>query len=377
MIVPTVSGPGVRLREFTPADVGDLVAGYADPTLQRFMPPLPVPFTPAQAREYVSDVAPGMFADGGGLWAIADPVTDRLLGGIGLDKVVPHRGQCEVGYWVGPWARGRGVAVAAVRALTEHAFRTGTARIELLTHRENAASQRVALAAGFQLEGVRRAVLPNRTGGRDDLLAYARLCGDEPGPVERLLPDLPGGELTDGVVTVRPLAPEDVDFYVEVHSLPEVVATSVPPVAPSREDMARRCDWAQSHWLAGDRADMVILDAATGTPAGEIGLYYQEPRTGQAMIGYSMLPAWRGRGFPTRAAQLVSLWAFAETGVARLIAGALPDNRASQRVLEKAGFHREAYLRSRLPGRDGRRTDDVQFALLAEDLLAEAARLDG
>jgi RimJ/RimL family protein N-acetyltransferase len=95
------------------------------------------------------------------------------------------------------------------------------------------------------------------------------------------------------------------------------------------------------------------------------------------MIGYSMLPAWRGRGFPTRAAQLVSLWAFAETGVARLIAGALPDNRASQRVLEKAGFHREAYLRSRLPGRDGRRTDDVQFALLAEDLLAEAARLDG
>jgi RimJ/RimL family protein N-acetyltransferase len=141
--------------------------------------------------------------------------------------------------------------------------------------------------------------------------------------------------------------------------------------------MARRCDWAQSHWLAGDRADMVILDAATGTRAGEIGLYYQEPRTGQAMIGYSMLPAWRGRGFPTRAAQLVSLWAFAETGVARLIAGALPDNQASQRVLEKAGFRREAYLRSRLPGPDGRRSDDVQFALLAEDLLAEAARLDG
>ena len=34
----------------------------------------------------------------------------------------------------------------------------------------------------------------------------------------------------------------------------------------------------------------------TGTPAGEIDLYYQEPPTGQAMIGYSMLPAFRGRG---------------------------------------------------------------------------------
>ena len=377
MIVPTLAGPGVRLRGLEQHDVEDLVAGYADEVLQRFMPPLPVPFTAAQAREYVSDVAPGMFADGGGLWAVADPVTDRLLGGVGLDKVVPHRGQCEIGYWVGPWARCRGVAVAAVRAVAEHAFRTGTARIELLTHRENAASQRVALATGFRPEGVRRAVLPNRDGGRDDLLAFARLAGDDPGPVERVLPDLPGGELTDGVVTLRPLLPGDADFYAELHSQPDVVATSVPPVAPSREEMVRRCAWAQSHWLAGDRADMVIVDAVTGADAGEIGFYYQEPRTGQAMIGYSMLPGWRGRGFPTRAAQLVSLWAFAETGVARLIAGALPTNLASQRVLEKAGFRREAYLRSRLPGADGRRTDDVQFALLAEDLLANAARLDG
>lgn len=377
MIVPTLAGAGVRLRGLHARDVDDLVAGYADPVLQRFMPPLPVPFTHAQAREYVSAVAPGMFADGGGLWAIADPVTDRLLGGIGLDKVVPHRSQCEVGYWVGPWARGRGVATAAVRAVTEHAFHTGMARIELLTHRENAASQRVALAVGYRPEGVRRAVLPNRDGGRDDLLAYARLAGDEPEPAERLLPDLPGGELTDGVVTLRPLTPDDLDFYAELHTVPDVVATTVPPVAPSREDMIRRCAWAQSHWLAGDRADMVIVDAATGANAGEIGLYYQEPRTGQAMIGYSMLPGWRGRGFPTRAAQLVSLWAFAETGVARLIAGALPTNVGSHRVLEKAGFKREAYLRSRLPGIDGRRFDDVQFALLAEDLLAEAARLDG
>jgi len=52
-----------------------------------------------------------------------------------------------------------------------------------------------------------------------------------------------------------------------------------------------------------------------------------------------------------------------------LIAGAVPDNLASHRVLEKAGFKREAYLRSRLPRPDGSRQDDVQFVLLAEDLL--------
>ncbi len=178
---------------------------------------------------------------------------------------------------------------------------------------------------------------------------------------------------TDGVVTLRPLGEDDVPFYTELHSLPDVVATSVPPIPPGPAEVRRRCSWAASHWLAGGRADMIVVDTASGLPAGEISLYYQEPRTAQAMIGYSMMPAFRGRGLTTRAAKLIALWAFAETGVARLIAGTLPDNLGSQRVLMKAGFRREAYLRSRLPGVAGTRHDDVQFVLLAEDLLAQAS----
>ena len=377
MTVPTIQSDGVRLRSLREDDLDDLLTGYNDPEMRRYLALLSVPFTRAQAEEYVHEIVPRLFAAGGGFFAVADAATDRLLGGVGIDRIAPGREQAEIGYWTGQWARGRGVATAAVRALSEHAFHTGLARLELLTHWENAASQRVALAAGFKPEGVRRGALPDRSGGRADVLAYARLAGDPPGPVERLLPDLPGGELTDGVVTLRPLRATDIDFYTELHSLEDVVATTVPPVPPSREHMTRRCERSQAHWLAGERADLIILDAATGTPAGEIGLYYQEPPTGQAMIGYSMMPAWRGRGYPTRAAQLLSLWAFAETGIARLIAGALPTNLGSQRVLEKAGFKREAYLRSRLPGNGGRRSDDVQFALLAEDLLVEGARLDG
>ncbi len=179
------------------------------------------------------------------------------------------------------------------------------------------------------------------------------------------------------MVRLRPLGPDDVGFQTELRNTYDVWATTVPPEPPNPKEIRRRCLQAESLWLAGTRIDLVIMDAATGAPAGDIGLYYDEPRTGQAMIGYSMLPAFRGRGFATRAAQLLALWAFAETDIARLIAGALPSNTGSQRVLEKAGFRREAYLKSRLPGPDGTRTDDVQFVLLAEDLLAEGPRLDG
>ncbi|WP_246607907.1 GNAT family N-acetyltransferase [Paractinoplanes toevensis] len=372
-----IDGTGVRLRAFRPDDVEAVTAGYDDPLCHRFLPPLPSPFTLAHAERFLAEGVTSVFADGGAAYAIADPDTDELLGGIGFDKVVPARGQAEIGYWVGSWARGRGVATAAVRTLSTHALGTGLARLELLTHWENPASQRVALAAGYQREGVRRAALPDRDGGRDDLIAFARVAGDPGDPIPRLLPDLPGGELTDGVVTLRPLGPDDIAFATAVRNLPEVWQTSVPPEPPPAEVVRHRCERAAAHWLAGTRADLVIVDAGTGTPAGEIGLFYQEPVTGQAMIGYSMLPAFRGRGFATRAAQLVALWAFAETDIARLIAGTLPTNVGSQRVLEKAGFRREAYLRSRLPGPDGGRVDDVEFVLLAEDLLTEGPRLDG
>ena len=250
MIVGEINGKGVRLRLLRPDDVGDLVAGYSDPVAQRFLPQVPSPFTREFAEGFVHRRAPEMFAEGGAFYAIADPVTDRLLGTIGMDRPVLSRQQAELGYWVGPWARRRGVAVAALTALTDHVFNTGIQRLELLTHWENAASQRVALAAGYQREGVRRGAITSRDGNRDELLAYARLATDPPGPTPRLLPDLPGGELSDGVVTLRPLNEGDIDFYTELHTFQDVIETSVPPKPPTAAEIRHRCTSAEAHWLA-------------------------------------------------------------------------------------------------------------------------------
>lgn len=373
MTEETIEGTGIRLRPFRESDADDVVAGCGDPLTQRFVPGLPQPYTRADALRWITEGSVAARVAGGLAYAVADAATDRLVGGIGIARVVPERAQGEIGYWVVPSARGRGIASAAATALAARALENGgLARLELLTDLENTASQRVALAAGFTREGIRRSAGPAVGGGRSDLVVWARVAGDPPGPAPRVLPDLPAGRLTDGVVTLRPLVPGDDGFLYDLHTLPDVVATSVPPIAPDRAEIALRCARAPGRWLAGERADLVIVDAATRTPAGEIGLYYQEPQTGQAMIGYCMLPAWRGRGFPTRAARLLAEWAFGQTSVRRVIAGTLPRNAGSQRVLEKAGFRREGYLRGRLPAVDGGRVDDVLFALLAEDLRKDA-----
>jgi RimJ/RimL family protein N-acetyltransferase len=359
------------LRRFRDDDVDDVAAACGDPLTQRFLPLLPSPYTRADAIGWIKQGAPAAFTGGGGAYAVADPASDRLVGCVGLTFV--RTGVAELGYWVAPWARGRGVATAAAWGLAAHAFTHGFARVILRAQPENPASIRVALAAGFRREGIERDGGLGRYGARHDLILFSRLATDAAERTPRPLPDLPGrgpdspGELSDGVVTLRPLGPGDAADIIELRSRPEMWRYSVPPRQPDGPELEQRCARAESQWLAGDRAEITIRDAATGAFCGDLGLYYFEPSLQQAMIGYGLRSEWRGRGYATRAVRLLAEWAFGPPGIVRLIAGTAPHNAASQRVLERAGFVREAYQRARLPGPDGTRVDDIQYVLVAGD----------
>ena len=363
-----IIGDGIVLRPFTDADIDDMTTAMNDPETQRFLQGLPSPYTRADAAHWVGTRVPAMWAAGAGHHrAVADPTTGRLLGAVGLGATRLAGHATSIGYWVAPWARGQHVATKATRTLASWAFTQGFGRIELTTDFTNEGSQRVAIAAGFAHEGVRRSVGVTREGVWRDLVIWARLADDSGDPIPRVLPDLVGGQLSDGVVTLRPMRASDADDMYALASLPEVVATTVSDRMPTREWALRRCSHVAYHWLIGARIDFAICDAENGAFAGDIGLF-TEPPTGQAMIGYSVAREFRGRAFAARAARLVADWAIDEAGIARVIAGAAPDNVGSQRSLEKAGFTREGYERSRLPGRDGGpRIDDVVYTLLPSD----------
>jgi RimJ/RimL family protein N-acetyltransferase len=95
---------------------------------------------------------------------------------------------CDIGYAVHPDARRQGVGSRAIRLLTRwltaEADGPGMARVQLDHSVENEASCRVALAAGFAREGVRRAFLPLRDpdapGGvrRHDVCLHGFVAGD-------------------------------------------------------------------------------------------------------------------------------------------------------------------------------------------------------
>jgi len=106
-----------------------------------------------------------------------------LIGGAGivLNKNDGAAHRAELGYWLAKNYRGRGLASAAVRAVSQYAFQTfGLRRIEALPFAHNAASHRTLKKAGFKREGV-LAAYHLKNGILQDACMYALVKTDERG----------------------------------------------------------------------------------------------------------------------------------------------------------------------------------------------------
>ena len=134
------------------------------------------------------------------------------------------------------------------------------------------------------------------------MIVWARPRGRPAGPSARQLPDLPGGELTDGVVTLRPMTEEDGPITYQLRSLPDVSGRSVVSTPMDPAVVTRQCAESVSRWLAGQRAEMTVRrrrrrHLPRRGRAVPLGAALRE-----AMIGYSLTPAARGKGYAARAA---------------------------------------------------------------------------
>jgi RimJ/RimL family protein N-acetyltransferase len=214
---------------------------------------------------------------------------------------------------------------------------------------------------------VRRGAARARDGSRHDLMAWARVPTDADGPSPRTLPDLPGGALDDGVVRLRPRQLEDAAAMAETVADRESQRWASRPGGATVDEQRAAIEWADSEWLTGQRIQLTICDAATGAPAGDLSAFWVDQPMGVLNLGYSVHPAWRRRGFATRAARLATDWLLGLPSVARVEAGANVANTASQTVLGRAGFVHEGTLRELITHVDGPRQDIVLFSRVPTD----------
>lgn len=156
----------VLLAAWAEDDAGWYAESTRDALIQRFTTESPTLQT-AQVVAAIRRLRADGSAEG---FLIRDSATGERLGNIALR----HDGQTgEVSYWVAAAARGRGVATRALTLFSQWSLRTlGLREVWLCAHRDNAASQRAAVKAGYQ-----RAVSRDKTmevrGALWPMLGYA------------------------------------------------------------------------------------------------------------------------------------------------------------------------------------------------------------
>lgn len=103
--------------------------------------------------------------------AMADPLTDEILGNCDARRDPQDPDVLEIGYLLSASARGRGIATHAIRLLVDWLFDELKAkRIQALVHPDNKASIALLEKVGFQKEGVLRSYRTGKTSREDRVM---------------------------------------------------------------------------------------------------------------------------------------------------------------------------------------------------------------
>ena len=164
---------------------------------------------------------------------------------------------------------------------------------------------------------------------------------------------------TDGVVTIRKFRRNDKFAMAEIANN-ERVAVNLRDAFPypySVEDAQKFISMSLRQ-----KPYQVFAIEFEGEYVGNIGLHPQDDVYRKtAELGYFIGEPWWNRGIATRAVNLICEYGFRELDIIKIFSGVFSFNTASQRVLEKCGFGREAVLRNAVI-KNGQIFDEIRYA---------------
>ena len=157
---------------------------------------------------------------------------------------------------------------------------------------------------------------------------------------------------------LRVVEKEDLPLLLEWFNSPEFAGRYNPLDAQeSKVEIEKRYD------KLGSEKVWFLIQKKDGSKIGFIGLGVFR---GCWEMGYVLIPSERGKGYCTEAVQLAVDYLFLSKDIVRIQAGTDPENIASQKVLEKAGFQREGRIRKGIFAW-GNWTDLYLYGILREE----------
>jgi ribosomal-protein-alanine N-acetyltransferase len=151
---------------------------------------------------------------------------------------------------------------------------------------------------------------------------------------------------------------EDIDFFVRFWNNLDYYG--------SYESIMEQITRAEAEKRFGDTSKKAtfIIQKKDGTNTGLIVYFGQS--SGSIAIGYAIEPSEHGKGYGTEALQLMVDYLFLAKEINRIQANTDPENKASQRILEKVGFKKEGVSRKSSFVR-GQWRDEHHYSILREE----------
>lgn len=143
--------PMISLRDYTSTDVERLLELANNKQVSRYLvDTFPFPYTRADAAWWIN-----IGAKEKGVMPKVIEYQGLFVGSVGITVQSGWRRHlAEIGYWLGEPYWGRGIATAALREMTDHAFALGYEKLYAPVLAPNIVSRRVLEKCAYGLEGV-------------------------------------------------------------------------------------------------------------------------------------------------------------------------------------------------------------------------------
>ncbi len=167
----------VAIRDTAERDIPEILIAYQDDPQMHVWFGASRPPSGAELGRRI-EREPELRASGAGAtWTILEPGSDVCRGQVNVHHIDWEHARGELGIWLAPQVRGKGLAQHALRLMSGWLFELGFERVHLLTDPDNRAMIRSAEAAGFVYEGVLRSYQRER-GARVDVGVMSLLPTD-------------------------------------------------------------------------------------------------------------------------------------------------------------------------------------------------------
>ncbi len=157
-------------------------------------------------------------------------------------------------------------------------------------------------------------------------------------------------------IRIRSLESEDLDWFTQWNNDIKYTGEYEPVEVSSRHSIEK---WFNDE----NRNSWWVIEDMDAKPAGQL---ITGPDGSHQFLGYIIHPDHRNKGYCTEAIELMVDYLFLSKNIVRVQAESNPENKASIRVLEKAGFTFEG-VRRKVAFMQGKYNDGAFYSILKDE----------